>query len=1145
MKDLYSTSLCAMILCTAVAAGAAMSPAVVSVQGRPAFVSRGGSVDLRPSFKFNLESVPQGSDCRITNVATDGSCGAITPNIFDCDYTGPILYQHFGCYSDKELASVSVSILASSYMPLSPIVSSQPAQVSVHSVEVSVTAASSSLTALRLETVQRDRHSDSLCHLRVVFPSDMVGRCYYEVLSGWPRLSLPISGHLVGTVNQALPSGYVPSTPLIYHPQHSWMMGDQPYTDYILIKLYNHKLNNASISNTYCMLPFSVHSASETKVQELSRDILIIRQSFNTPVFWSDFRSFNLTLNLTTQGRPPMSAVPRLRYSFPILDAGSFRSLSSASSGVSFSSFTTEELLAGQVAFYPIYAHSSTIIYHYNITNAAGVIIAQGEMGVSSYSIWSQPTQRRNQPLAVAEGSMTAINQSTIDLYTISRRKLTTIRVLRFPVFGELVYSNGTSVGGEEIYFDLLRNSAWLNYRHFGDEAFGDVIHWAVKCPSALDFKVFMSVLVATVDDAPPTLNAQSQPIIHTYRDWIIPLSPSSLPATDPDSAQRDIHFTVTTGGGFYKTTGAFDTIHLPLFPLVSYNSLSSSTTSNFYKVSNFSLLDLEEQRIWYKPQGDHQIDQVEVMLHDSADKGTENHHFYLLYINVSSLPPKHSLVISTSTQYPYILKNNTLPLSHDGRMYLTPYFLYSRAPPHSPRNVQYVVETPPLHGRLCPSSGTQCTGSVGMFTQEEINYNQIIYRPNSAGHLQHDHFTFVTTVEGIAHVSPVHHTFNWTVLQSGSVNSKPFWLDWGTAKPVAPEFLHHLTSQLQMDNVTFHVLEQPQYGELMLRNDTHVISHHTLTFSWEQVPMLWYNHTHHRGPSRCGDRVLLAATSTERASATGHLQIAFRTGSTNLSVHISPHQLLGLTPSAFSSKDMAVSSSFCPEFVVFSIQEPPSQGTLSLRDHAHKTERELSEGSMFTAQDVASQDLIYSPSSASGDENDTFTMKGSDPTFSWPPIGSVDHSVVITSPSPQDNYFLEAIVSSHHVLTWLHRHHTYGYVFTPSDIDLLNSTLQPREVAVQVERALSLGTLQNDGVIISTFTLADLYDGGITYLRNALHLDAVFDERMVLGVYAYLPSFSRRVSLHEFMVEWAVVGMGVSEVTVSEQEGIVKLSVK
>ena len=1106
-------------------------------------------MDLRPSFQFNLDSLPQGLECRITNIA--GSCGAIMPSIFACDYPGSIVYQHFGCYSDKELASVSVSILASSYTPFSPgTVPSQPPQVSVHSVEVSVSAASSSLAALRLDTVQRNKRNGSL-HLRVVFPSEMAGRCYYEVLSGWPQLSLPITGHIEGTLNQVLPSGYVPTPPLIYHP-HS--RTGEPLIDYILIKLYSHEfeLNSASVSNTYRMLPFSVYSASaETKVRELSRDILIIRQSFNTPIFWSDFRSFNLTLNLTPSHASDMS-VPTLRYTFPVLDAGSFHSLSSASSpGLSFSSFTTEELLAGQVAFCPIYDHTSNnMIYHYNITNTAGVTIARGEMSVSTNSVNNQPLQRRNRPLAVAEGGMTAINDYTIDFYTftVACTKSITIRALRFPVFGELVYSDGTTVGGEEIRFDLLAKSAYVSYRHFGGEAFGDAIHWEVKCPSPLDFKVFMSVLVAAVDDAPPTVAAgpttQSQPIIHTYRDWIIPLSPSFLPVMDPDSSHHDIHFTVKTSGGFYRID-VFDTIHFPLFPFVPYNSLSPS---NFYKVSNFSLLDLEEQRIWYQVEGDYKIDQVEVILHDSADEGEVNPKIYLLYINVSSLPPKHSLVISTSTQYPYILKNKSLPLSHDGHMYLTPYFLYSRAPPTSPRSVRYVVETPPLHGRLCSTSNTQCENSVGTFTQEEISSHRLIYRPNSEDRLIHDHFTFITTVEGIAHINPTLLTFNWTVLPSERVNDKPFWLDWGTARPLPPEFLHHLTSQLQIDGVTFRVLVQPQYGELMLRNNTHIISLHANSFTWEQAQLLWYNHTHLRGTPRCGDRVKLEATARNGSGVVGYLQIAFRTGLANLSVHTNPHQLLGLSPFHFSSKDMVITSSFCPEFVKFTIQEPPSQGTLSLQDHTYNTERELSKGSMFTAQDVMLQRLIYthsvSDSAASGDENDRFTIRSSDPTSEWPPIESEDQSVLIIGTSPQDNYFLEVVVSEQHALTWLHTQHTYGYVFTPYDIDLLNSTLRPSEVVVQVEGALTWGTLQNGDVIVSTFTLADLQDGGIVYLRNSLHLEAVFEERMVLGLYAHLPHFTRRVCLHHFVMEWAVVGMELSEVSVSEEDGFVNLSV-
>lgn len=1101
-------------------------------------VARGSMVDLRPALTFNLALIAaQAATCRVTNIANGSSCGAIEPSIFDCStYSGPILYQHFGCFSTKELATFMVSALPSNYSLPSRSLSIQPVQASSHSVEVTIGPPNRLIAAFRVDVMHDDARSEAV-NLTVVFPRGMVGRCYYEVVSMWPVLSLPIAGRLEGTLNQLLPTGYVQSSPLTYWP-HSWTTHS---TDYILIKLYIHR---RSLRNSYIILPFSV-SPNDTRHQvlEMDRDTpIVIRQAVNTPV------------NFSSRGLE-FSHPSLLRYTFPVLNTGSFRSIHSAATNVSYTTFTNHELLAGLVAFQPTYSLSLSFdIYYYNITNVAGVLVAMGEVGVLAKGVMGDlPSQRKKLPLVVAEGGTTAINEATIDFYK-TRECDTTMQVLRSPIHGELVYQNGSGVGMDKIPFWVVRNTSLLLYRHSGDEELGDVIYWKVEC-SRDSLRVFMPVLVAAVDDALPSLRISST--LKAYRNWALPISPSSLQAVDPDSAHKDIHFIVHfKSGTLLKTSrhiGDLDNTSI-LFPLISFNSLVPIIRRDFKEVMNFSLLDLERQKVWYIPQesnGVDGLDRLQLTVKDSTNG--ESALIHTLFIEVSSLSPDRTLVISTSTQYPYILENKPLPLSSDGHMFLTPYFLYSRAPPSPPKDMRYVMQDPPWSGLLCFTHDSRCNESVRAFTQQDINYHRLVYHPSSSSReLSADHFTFLATVQGVPHIHPLIHTFNWTVVEQTTVLvEKQFWIKLGTEKPISPKFFHPFSFLLDSRNVTFHIREQLQYGDLMLRNDTHILFVKPSYFTLQDVlnRWLWYRHFHDRGSPPCNDELVFEAVSPLR-NITGRLPIIFKRGEADLSVDVNPHVLKGLTEFTFSNKDFNVSSSFCPEFVTFNVASRPLLGTLRLKDHTHNTQRELQEGSTFTAKDIQTEALSYTFLRSEIEPNvgftDEFIVRVSDPNSLWPKSNESEGGgrfTIIISPPPEAG--LEVNFSTRHSLTWLPAHQTYGYALSAHDIQLLNTTLKPREVVVQVEKELTLGRLEKRGTVVSFFTVEDLQEDSIVYLKNSRRL-AMFRESVKFGVYGYLPGYSRRAGLDQFLMEWATVELEESAaITVSEHQGTLQLSIR
>ena len=1126
---------------------------VVSVE-RPVLVSRGGRVDLRPALRFNLGILPASTSCRVSNVVKTGSsCGAVTPSTFDCkSYSGPILYQHHGCFSPKELATFMIS----TQHPDNSV------QASILSVEVNVEELIPPLTGLKVN-VSSNQKADGTLKLTLVFPYAMVSWSHYEILSDWSMLSLPFAGHLQGPVNQPLPSGYISTTPLIYHSHHTM---PQSYTDYICIKIYIRKSNN-SLHNVYIILPFRTHAVAglggnTDEVGALDRDVLVVKQVVNTPVVASDFETFNNTISFASPGNLDHFSV--IRYSFPVLKAGSFQSLDTTSINVTHSVFTSDELLNGYVSFHPDVASSSIpVIYYYNVTNIAGVIIARGEMAVLVNERQSQwPSQRTNLPLAVTEGGMSIINQSTLEFYLPSQgcEVQASMRVLKPPSHGNLLYLNGSNVGRNKIFLWILRNTS-IMYKHSGDEEQGDIIYWEVLCSPGPVLQVVMSVLVVPVDDVSPTLNITSE--LMMYQGWALPFSPSLFQVTDPDSPRETIRFRISGQKGTLfraqKNITDFDnsSLYFPMFPLDAL--FPHITSGEFYKVEGFEMQDLDQQRIWYVPNNESDRDSIRIVTNDISNQGVE---IQTLHIAVSSIPLNVTLQLSTSITYPCIIRNKPIPLSEAGHMYLTLHFLYSHAPSISPENIWYVVQSSPQNGTLCVVAHSECSTSVSSFSQQDINHHRIIYRPSN-NFLGPDHFTYMVTIQGVCSVHCLTHVFNWTWVQPDIfITDKQFWLNAGSDKKITSKFFRIFSNLFGTKIITFQIIEPPQYGNLILRNATHLISVKPVSFTYKDLQgrLLLYNHTQRQQHAETcihSDYLKFDAV-TPQHRVRGNLPIIFKNGDKVLSVDIHSHVHIGAKHFTFTNKDFSISSSFCPEYIQFTLRIPPKRGKISLKDHIHKTERELVAGSTFTAKDIQTGVLSYSlilSDHLATNTSDSFVINGSDPSSQWPRKtlnrnvnhngSDVDHFVVFVVPSPNVSYILAVDISTGHPLTWLPDYQSYGYMLVPSDIDLLNSTLQPNEVVIQLEEGPMFGNFERNGAPASYFAVEGIITGNVAYLKNSLIPERVFSDVVQLHLYAYLPEYTTRTLSHRFELEWALVEFEQATVVVSEVQNSVQIYIR
>lgn len=1190
-----------LLLCLSVLIyAAAVGP--VSVKG-PVRVPRGGTVDLRIALEFRPELLPPASECRVTNLARPGTdCGRVSPNIFNCrKYAGSIIYQHLGCFAALELANFMLSALplnyssaaasraarSSSFSSLHPL----PVHASVFSVEVHVTDAHPIFRTLRVEAVPATS-SNPICgggviNLTIVFPLSMVGRCHYEVLSGWRELQLPMAGRLSGTLNQPLPCGYVPKSSIAYCPHPQPPESQDTYADYILIKII-HTLPGHPLQNAYGVFGFRINgptgNASSsfgvvTEVVELESEHIVVRQAANAPVSASDFTSLNFTRGMTTFGGTNFFLTgethPLFRYTFPILETGSFLSLQSTSTNVSYSAFSSKELRDGHVSFHPTDILSSTnfTIYPYNITTITGVLIARGKMSVLATERDSNyPAQRRNIPLKVSEGGWAPINEATLDFYLLRPcSTLASVRALRPPSHGHLVYHNGSHVEDSQVLLLAIKNTTVLRYQHSGDEALYDVIYWEVLCPLFPALRVVMSVLIAAVDDTHPTLYVRSE--VHVYRDWAVPISSSFFQPTDLDSLLDNIHFKVTQLQGCLVRRGTDITQpkSRSFLPFVSMSTLQSYGQK---RVRAFGLRDLEQQRIWYFPQNVSSGEVIELTVNDSINQGPE---IYSLYMVVSAHQPNQSLVVSTKEQYPYILKNKPLPLYHGEHMYLTPYFLFSKAPPVSSSNVNYVIQTPPKHGYLCALAHNPCLASLPSFTQHDISYRHVIYKPKNETLLLADSFTFDLTVQGFHHTDNIICMFNFTTSTPETADSDTaLVLQTGSATLLTTQHFQTFSSLLHTTNLTFHILEPPHFGSLILTNNRtgarSLVKRSSFSYDDLIGYQLRYNSTQHRSLGLCTDQVLFEALSPN-TTLRGRLPIALRNGETTLSVTTQPHTLIGLSRFCLTTHHISVSSSFCVEWVVFVVKAVTRMGYLSIKDSARKTERVLRVGSRFTAKDLKYGLVCYSLSSTSqpisSNTSDGFTFTSMDPSsHSWHlPSTTVgddnstdddrggggeggdaplsNFTVLLVPPPSNNDYILELNLSSRYPLTWLPSYQAYGHTFLHSDITHLNTTLPLQGVLLQLEKATIWGNMVHNQTLVSSFTLSDIASGSVTYLKNQVITDGWFSERVELGVYAYLPNILWLADLHHYVLEWAVLGFNQSSIAVRENQGTVQLTVR
>ena len=1127
----------------------------------PLVVRRGERVSLQDTFTINSTAAV---NCRVHYVHKHGlSCGQVVPSVFDCGYRGTITFQHFGCLLGIELITFQLSsqpgkvVKSSNGTELTADVSS-PINVQIFTLELLVNDSTQPFSNIQLArihdpayTVEMSRdHSEansstadqtSNLAFRLVFPRELVGKCYYEILNKFPKLSLPSYGDLfTEQMNQLLPCGFVQSH-LHYRPK----MTNTTIKDFVLLRLYTYHYNNISIS--YTMVPLgdsnndSTNESSEAanNVTGLIRRNLSIRQVVYAPVT-PDLFNLNSIMLFNSLGLSPKKYIVDVHR-----DMGSFHTVQSNIVNVTHTEFTSDDLRNGKVIFYPHYnaISQSPVVYRYSVIfDTAGMLVAQGEVAVTiqEHIIGAWPAQRTNKPLTVLEGDIAVVDYKTFDFYLLGLCVLeASMRLVTHPKHGHLLYLNGSVIEEDEptLLVGAVRNGTVLAYKHSGDESFFDEIVWEVSCSDGPLLNVSMAILIAQVDDTPPTVSKTSNKTL--YRNWHIPLSDLMFQIEDPDSPIEETLIIVhRLSGTLVRLNHDFEPDKSSLlFPFTKLHSDSTQNITEFYQS------DLRKHLIWYiPPPGDSNVDDIEFTLLDSSgNRGIESHS---VQIALSPLDVTEMLFVSTNLPYPPVLKEiSTIRILDTHGVYITPTYLYTKVPSVMAVDLVYTVNSPIKHGHLCILSNKDCTTSITQFTQQDVNQQRIFYIPLQ--NFEQENMILTPTVYRIkSYVSrqvslSIHMARNQT---SNETSIKPFWVNDGTEKRIPARYFRKYSSHAK-----FKVTKGTEYGTLSYRNGTsHSLNYFTLRDLLDK--RAWYSHDP-AASSACSDSFTFDVILGNNIFSSS-LQILIRHSKPDLEVTISPHQLFGQTRFVIGRRDFNVSSSFCPEFVKFNLISPPTLGVLSLTDVRNNLVLQLKAFSTFTAKDINSGLLHYSLRNSgpiTSNISDTFSLNASNPLSQWPgkneDRGGSGRFVVRFEPEPNVLHVLEINITSSRPVTWLPNRGIYGYILKQIDMYIYNSSLEPREVFIQADNGQpTYGNLNN-----LFFPVSDVYAGRVWYMLNSVSLDGPYENRFDLDIIVD-PEDTQQFGLvahHSLTFHWAVVQFDIRRVSVAEDVGQLNIVIR
>lgn len=993
----------------------------------PASVLRGRQVDLRPFLPL-----PANDSCTVRLVTREGiSCGLVEPSVFECAYRGNVTYQHLGCFSD----SVQVDFQ----------VQSQEQSTSFLSIEIQVRPYNAS--AANVFLVATKPTQGSTIPFRVVFPVNIM-RCYYTVVQ---NLWFPLAGKVVDASQQLIPCGFAPAQSLAYE-QFNNSLG----SDYIPLRIV--RCTSAQPEIVYALATLKFEAAPPPVPASYLPALLTVRQLAAT-VLQPDVQI----------GAPPRKLVYKIAANKQLGAFASFPPRQGEGSNVT--AFTEADLLAGNVAFWPL-SDNTKLRYGYTLLDFAGSVQSSQSSGsivvTSEQRSWSQPSLRQNDGLVVVSGGSVVVGRPAIDFYyVLSDLNGITVRLVQAPKHGCFHLMN-TSCPTSTVYLPLISflNGSLL-YTHFASSKERvDTSVWAVACLSCTTFQVFIPIRVIQATVTPPA--PLSPTSLTAYRGYAMPVDiPSLILASPAIAARGNSNVTVVTLNGtvvripppfLFQINSTSD-----LFPYISATLLPSKA------VPFINLTDIISTNCWYIPLTTATGDQIVLSVGSWA---------YTLSVVVSDEPLAAAFVPSSAQPVPSITVNRPLPVSSDLMTFITQKFL--QATGDSDRdNIVFEVSTAPRYGKLCIlSTAAICGQSVMQFTQRHIDSNSLYYSPQGA---INDTFQFSVHFTGTS--SQQQYTFR---VMSVTVGNQPlqFWVASGKRKVITYSYFKQYCPSSPPHSLFFVVTEGPRHGYL------------NPTASFTQLQLLYKNVTYtHNSSKKCSDSFHFTVTSrSQTCNASGTFVISIRTldpnGDNNDFIGPTELTIKGVTKFPLLPSYFNIYSSFCLSFIDITITKSPLRGLLLMNSTRLGTLVALGVNSSAFSYKVVSRGLLqYTlvPATVSSDPDsvsDSFDYTVADPmtrTLLSPqdlrsvPLNTPPHFNIIIDLSCMSN--CTVTLNSPKLLTNL-SDGRFGTVFAASDIVVAGITdSQFRNVSLQLVMPPKFGTLNK-----FIFTLQDLKDGVVVY---------------------------------------------------------------
>ena len=1028
-------------------------------------VRRGLATDVNPIITGLDEDRHTLTHCAVRQVphTTHLSCGSLRPSSVSCDAPGPLVYQHYGCSSTRDL--LHLQLLASRNGS-----TGEEQHLRFLSVEIVVEDYNGRL--VQLETTTWPSEGYTYTQLTPVFPPEWIGKCYYRLV----RSLLPTAVVQGIIIDSPLPCGYVPQDPFL-------LLEDAHQNRSILIEVTG---TVPTMPELLRVLLFANLTVTEEPLALPNTSLQVLQFS-------------HMPVSLDTLPCPHSSN--QCIYVFPVLPAGAFISPYTPSNPQSsITKFTSEDIAAGTVVFVPnetLSAFPPTITsntYDYTIFDYANHMLAQSAVEVTVFRVdWNYPSLRFITSPRVQLGGHVALNNGHLQFYIEPDsfcEQNTLVTVSRGPNYGTWTFSGGGEEGrnlviGETFSHSLLRNGSLL-YQHDGSRCTtSDATIWNITC-SGRTFQLGMTLLIV------PEIGDRWYPLLKVQPSTLVTFCGRASPLLldNPLYSNGGLRFDVNvTHGAVVRLNRDLDTLSVNPFPpyMVSDSVVPHETATQF------SIDEVQRGLIWYIPDCSG-TNWLEVSIHETQQQ-TSIHSPMQVLVLYSTVPLEEFFLLSSAREFLRVVKNQPLPVaSAENAVYITTTFLYTRCSNVGPPSaIAYRVLQPPQYGHICFATleSDLCTQSLPQFTQTDLDRFKIVYRPDSESHQllrqNNDSFSFEVVYRNVGLAQRLTGVFQ---IYAARVNplvtsEEQLWVEPQGSLTIPPSLFRDSAIK-PLRNARFHLLVLPQFGELVMPNPTPQTTTGTPSYTFEELRRNRLQYRYFGLTQSCGDSFTFSASNSTH-SVIETVAIAIRQRQDELlGLWEVAKSVLAQENFVFTSQDFRVLSDFCPQFVQFMVKAEPTKGRLRLFQPSLHTFVQLRNDSIFSAEDVMNGRLWYmaserhqnSSSITEGRINEPQTMKFylSDPKNFRDPSEqlngkiSIDYEVTFLQPT---EIRIHTVFNTRdvYVLSWIPELGRFGYVFERDDIRVDSTpSLSERDISVKilVKESPRKGLIQRHGQPVS-----------------------------------------------------------------------------